>query len=305
MAPPPSGAQFELVSGPRRATIVEVGGGIREFSDDGRDVLEPYDAGQICDGAHGTVLVPWPNRIADGSYSFDGSERRLALTEPARANAIHGLARWRPWRCLEREAARVLLAIRLHPEPGYPFDLEVSVEYTLAEDGLTVSTRARNLGETACPYGCGQHPYLSPGAGTIDECSLELGAATVITTDPQRGLPTGREAIAGGPLDFNSARRLDGAVIDSPLTDLRRDGDGRAHARLAGPDGATVELWAGEAYGYLELFTGDTLAPQRRRRGLAVEPMSCPPNAFRSGEGLVRLEPGDSHTAAWGVALRR
>ncbi len=305
MPQPPSGQQYELLDGRRRATIVEVGGGVREFSDGGRDVLEPYPIGEICDGAHGTVLVPWPNRIAGGAYSFDGTQRRLPLSEPARANAIHGLARWRPWRALEQEAARVLMAIRLHPEPGYPHDLEVTVEYRLAEDGLTVVTRAQNLGAGACPYGCGQHPYLSPGDGTIDDCTLELPAATLITTDPERGLPTGREALAGSALDFSVPRPLAGAVIDSPLTDLSRGADGRARARLQGPDGASVELWVDEAYGYLELFTGDTLAPARRRRGLALEPMSCPPDAFRSGEGLIRLEPGASHTAAWGVGLRR
>jgi aldose 1-epimerase len=305
MPEPPSGQQFELTCGERRATIVEVGGGIRRFSDGGRDVLEPYPIEEICDGGHGAVLVPWPNRIADGSYRFDGTERRLALSEPARANAIHGLARWRPWRALEQDPARVLMAIRLHPEPGYPHDLEVTVEYRLAEDGLTVTCTARNLGERDCPYGCGQHPYLSPGSGTVDDCTLELGAATLITTDPQRGLPTGREPLAGMPLDFTSPRPLGGAVIDSPLTDLLRGQDGRARARLTGPDGATVELWVDEAYGYLELYTGDTLAPARRRRGLAVEPMSCPPNAFQSGEGLIRLEPGASHTATWGVALHR
>ncbi len=305
MPAPPSGEQVELTAGRQRATIVEVGGGIRQFSDGGRDVLEPYPVEAICDGAHGTVLVPWPNRIADGRYSFDGAERRLALSEPARGNAIHGLARWRPWRAIEHEGDRVLMAIRLHPEPGYPHDLEVTVEYRLGADGLTVTTRARNLGASACPYGTGQHPYLSPGAGAIDDCTLELPARTLITTDPERGLPTGRLPVSGGALDFTSPRPLAGAVIDSPLTDLSRGRDGRARTRLSGADGATVELWVDEAYGYLELFTGDTLAPGRRRRGLAVEPMTCPPDAFRSGEALVRLQPGASHAASWGVALHR
>jgi aldose 1-epimerase len=305
MTPAPSGEQFEIAAGGLRATIVEVGGGIREFNDRERAVLEPYQRSEICDGAHGAVLVPWPNRIADGRYSFDEAEQRLALSEPARGNAIHGLARWRPWRALEQEVDRVLLAVRLHPEPGYPFDLEVSVEYRLAEDGLTVTTSARNLGDGACPYGTGQHPYLSAGGGLLDDCSLQLPAEVLITTEAQRQLPTGRELLAGGPLDFHEPRRLGPVEIDSPLTGLRRDPDGRARARLTGSDGATVELWVDEAYGYLELFTGDTLSPARRRRGLAVEPMSCPPNAFQSGEGLVRLEPGASHTAVWGAALHR
>jgi len=305
MPAPPSGEQFEIAAGAGRATIVEVGGGIREYREDGRDVLEPFALGEICDGAHGTVLVPWPNRLAGGRYSFDGAEHQLALSEPARGNAIHGLARWRPWRALAHEPDRVRLAIRLHPEPGYPFDLEVAVEYRLGEDGLTVTTRARNLGGSPCPYGAGQHPYLSPGSGTLDGCTLELPAEKLITTDPERQLPDGREALAGGPLDFRAPRLLGPARIDSPLTDLRRGADGLARARLQGADGAVVELRADERYPFLEVFTGDTLSPARRRRGLALEPMTCAPNAFQSGEGLVRLEPGETHTAAWGVALIR
>jgi len=305
MAAPPSGEQFELLAGEQRATVVEVGGGIRRYSVGERDVLEPYAVGDLCDGAHGAVLVPWPNRLADGRYSFDGAERQLPLTEPERGNAIHGLARWRPWRALEREPDRVLVAVRLHPEPGYPFDLEVTVEYRLADDGLTVTTRAQNLGETACPYGTGQHPYLSPGDGAIDGCTLEVPAETVITVDAERQLPSGREPVAGGPLDFTSPRLLGSTVIDSPLTDLRRDPDGLARARLTAADGSAVELWVEDSYGYLELFTGDTLGPARRRQALAVEPMTCPPNAFQSGEGLLRLEPGAGHTARWGVALHR
>ena len=98
---------------------------------------------------------------------------------------------------------------------------------------------------------------------------LEFPAETLITTDAERQLPNGREPLAGGELDFLTARRLGSIVIDSPFTDLRRDAGGRARARLSAPDGATVELWVDEAYPYLEVFTGDTLAPARRRRGLA------------------------------------
>jgi aldose 1-epimerase len=305
MGQPPSGAQFELTAGEQRATVVEVGGGIREYFDGDRAVLEPYALGDLSDGAHGAVLAPWPNRLADGRYRFEDVERQLALTEPGKRNAIHGLLRWRPWRALEHESSRVLVAARLHPEPGYPFDLEITVEYRLGGNGLTVTTTARNSGEAACPYGTGQHPYLSPGSGTIDDCTLELPAETLITTDPERGLPNGQEDVAGGPLDFRSPRPIGSTVIDSPFTGLRRGPDGHARARLRGADGATVELWVEQAYPYLEVFTGDTLGPARRRHGLGLEPMSCPPNAFQSGEALVRLEPGASHVASWGVRLRR
>ena len=77
---------------------------------------------------------------------------------------------------------------------------------------------------------------------------------------------------------------------------------GRGSACL-GVDGHRVELWVDESYPILEVYTGDTLAPERRRRGLGTEPMTCPPNAFQTGEGLSRLEPGQTLTTTWGVRL--
>jgi aldose 1-epimerase len=268
-----------------------------------RPVLDPYPLHELCDGAHGAPLIPWPNRLADGRYSFDGIDNQLALSEPERHNAIHGLMRWRPWAALEHAASSVLMGARLLPLAGYPFTLDLRISYELSDAGLTVTTTARNVGSSACPYGAGQHPYLSPGTGLIDDCELQLPAATRILTDPERGLPCGRAPVDQGDHDFRRPRGLDARRLDDPFTDLERDGQGNAKVLLRTPDGATVELWMDERYAFVELYSGDTLAPHRRRRGLAVEPMTCAPNAFRSGDGLVRLEPGTSLTSRWGVRL--
>jgi aldose 1-epimerase len=302
---PPSGEQFEIAHGEQRATIVEVGAGIRTYEHAGRAVLEPYPLEAICDGAHGAPLIPWPNRLGDGRYSFDGVDYQLALSEPAadKHNAIHGLTRWRPWDAIERERERVVMGTRLYPLTGYPFALELRIAYALGEDGLTVSTSATNIGARACPYGTGQHPYLSPGRGLIDECTLELAAATRILTDEQRQLPSGSEPVAGSAFDFRAPRLLGEQQLDCAFSELTRDSDGRAGARLTGADGSTVELWLEEPYRVMQLFSGDTLTPARRRRGLGVEPMTCAANAFQTGERVIRLEPGDTSTARWGVRL--
>jgi len=299
----PSGEQFEISHGEQRATIVEVGGGVREYSHGGREVLHPYPLQAICDGAHGAPLVPWPNRLADGRYSFDGVAHQVALTEPRRHNAIHGLLRWRPWRAVEREPNAVVMGARLHPLAGYPFALDVRIAYRLDDTGLTVETTALNVGSAACPYACGQHPYLSPGSGTIDECTLELRARTRIVTDPVRKLPCGAEPVAASAFDFRSPRALGSQQIDNAFTDLERDADGRARARLAAPDGGCVELWVEQGYTVIEIYTADELAPTRRRCGLAAEPMTCPPNGLQTGEGLIRLQPGEHLTTRWGVRL--
>src|SRR6202035_2805734 len=111
----PSGEQFELNSGMQRAVIVEVGAGVREDAVAGREVLQPYGIEEMCDGAHGAPLIPWPNRLADGRYQFDGIDHQLDLSEPPKHNAIHGLLRWRSWQASERESNRVVMSTRLHP----------------------------------------------------------------------------------------------------------------------------------------------------------------------------------------------
>jgi aldose 1-epimerase len=195
------------------------------------------------------------------------------------------------------------MGARLFPLEGYPFALDLRVSYELSDTGLTVASSARNIGERSCPYGCGQHPYLSPGDGLIDDCLLEAPGATRILTDGERRLPIGRENVLRTAYDFGTPRLLADQRIDDPFTDLARDDVGNAIIALATPDGARVELWMDGRYQFVELYTGDTLDPARRRRGLAVEPMTCAPNAFQSGEGLVRLQPEESLTSRWGVRL--
>ena len=292
-----------IVLGGSIATIVEVGGGLREYEVDGRPVLEPYAADRMRDGAHGAPLVPWPNRLEDGRYSFDGTTYQVPLTEPEKRNAIHGFLLWQPWTATERDADRVVMTTHLYPRDGYPFTLGIRVTYELGPEGLTVATTAENLGDRACPYGHGQHPYLSPGSGHIGACTLQLSGSTRIVTDSERQLPTGREPVVGTDFDFLEPRGVGETRIDHAFTDLARDADGRAWTRLWGPDGGCAELWVDDSYGFVETYTGDTLAPDRARRGLGTEPMTCPPNGFASGDHVIRLEPGESVTATWGACL--
>jgi aldose 1-epimerase len=303
MAIAPSGEQYEIAFGGYRATVVEVGGGIRSCDLGDRPVLQPYGIDAMCDAAHGAPLIPWPNRIEDGRYAYDGAQYQLGITEPDKHNAIHGLLRWRPWQALEHTADRVVMTNRLYPMQGYPFALDIAIEYTLTIEGLVVRTTATNIGSIPCPYGCGQHPYLSPGAEEIDACALQLAAGTRILTSSDRQLPVGTESVRGTAYDFAKPRLLGNEQIDHAFTDLQRDGDGKAWVRMHGTDGMTAAWWVDSSYPFVELFTADTLEAPRRRRGLGVEPMTCPPNAFQSGQQVVRLDPGESLTTAWGVQL--
>ncbi|MFP5346467.1 MAG: aldose 1-epimerase family protein [Actinomycetes bacterium] len=299
----PSGTQFELTRGDQRAVVVEVGGGVRRYEVGDREVLHPYDRDAMCDGAHGAPLIPWPNRLADGRYSFDGNDYQVALTEPEKHNAIHGFLRWRSWQASEQSGDQVVMTTTLYPLTGYLFALHVDIEYALSDAGLTVRTTTTNVGDAAAPYACGQHPYLSPGSGILDPCTLRLDAATRIDTDDERQLPTGTEPVEGTAYDFRKPREIGDLAIDYAFKDLTRDGDGRAWARLTGTDGRTCGLWVDESYPYLEIYTADTLSEQRRRTGLGCEPMTGPPNALGSGTDVVRLDPGQTHVTTWGACL--
>jgi aldose 1-epimerase len=296
----PSGEQVEISFAEQRATIVEVGAGLRTYSVGGRSILDAYEAGEMCRSGRGQVLVPWPNRIRGGTYELDGRSHGLPLNEPERQNAIHGLVRWARWTVGERGVDRVVMEHVLHPRPGYPFTLLLGIEYSLTVQGLRVEVTATNEGRERCPFGAGAHPYLTVGTETVDPVLLRVPARTVLESD-ERGIPTGRSAVAGTVRDFREPRPIDGAVLDHAFTDLERDADGLARVRLTAPaGGSAVELWVDESYPYLMVFTGDPL-PDVERRSLAVEPMTCPPDAFNSGESLTVLEPGESVTCAWGI----
>jgi aldose 1-epimerase len=278
---------------------VEVGGGLRTYSVGGRELLDGYGPDEMCTSGRGQVLLPWPNRIEDGTYEFDGRTHGLPLDEPERRNAIHGLVRWSPWSVREQEPARVVLKHLIHPRPGYPFSIAVSIEYALSDAGLSVATTAANVGPDPCPYGCGAHPYLMLGSAGVDALVLTAPGRTVVRSD-DRGLPESRVAVEGTEYDFTRPKAIGATRLDHCFTELERD-NGRAQVELRAPDDtSSVALWMDEAYGYLMLFTGDPL-PDVDRRSLAVEPMTCPPNAFRTGEDTIRLEPGRSFTSTWGL----
>jgi aldose 1-epimerase len=300
----PSGEQVTIALGNQQAVIVEVGGGLRSYSVGGRELVDGYSPHEMSSSGRGQVLIPWPNRLEGGSYEFDGKRHQLPLNEPERRNAIHGLVRWTAWSVAEREAHRVVMQHVLYPQPGYPFLLGTSVEYALSDRGLRVRTTTTNLGSERCPYGRGAHPYLTLGTATIDRLFLTLPANTVLQPD-KRGLPIYSKAVEGSGYDFRQSRRIGSTVLDHAFTDLQRNENGIAYVKLRDPDSEIqVSLWVDHSYPYLMLFSGDPL-PNVSRRSLAIEPMTCPPNAFRTGISLIRLESGCSSTGTWGIASRR
>ena len=303
--PPPSGRQFEIRRGAQRAVVVEVGGGLREYVVDGQPVLDGYAVGNMADGGRGQPLLPWPNRLADGHYEFDGEQMQLPIDEIGRRNAIHGLTRSVNWTVAEQIEDRVQVAYRLYPRPGYPFTLDLQIEYSLDDSGITIRTTAHNVGQRRLPFGAGQHPYFTVGTALIDSAELQLPAQSRLELDPERRLPTGNtQPVAGSSFDFRQSKPIGSLVVDECFADLAHDADRQARVALSDPSSAkSLVIWMDERYRYIQAFTGDTLTADRRRQGLAIEPMTCPPDALRTGTDLIVLEPDESITLAWGVSV--
>ncbi|MFC7025791.1 aldose 1-epimerase family protein [Promicromonospora thailandica] len=300
-SPHPSGDQFRIGHGAHRATVTQVGAALREYSVDGRDVVVPFGVDEINPVFNSAVLIPWPNRLADGAYEYGGVTHQLPITEPDRRTALHGLAAFERWSVVEHTGSAVTLELELVARPGYPFQLVVQIRYALSDAGLEITLDVTNVGTDTAPYGCGFHPWLSTGGAPLDECTVRLDAATRVTTD-ERLLPTGTEP-ASSTYDLREPRSAAGLDLDDAYVDVVRDEQGLSWAHLAGPDGRTAAVWMDGSQDVWQICTGDHIQPERRRMGLAAEPMSCVADAFRTGERLVHLAPGERHAVRWGMTL--
>ena len=233
-----------------------------------------------------------------------GAEHQVPLNEPELGNAIHGLVRWVAWigrgRGVRTASSWSTCSVR---SPGYPFTLRLRIAYLVADDGLAVTTDGDQRRVLRVPV---RRPAPIPGSPsatpTVDPAALRIPAAVAIWSD-ERSLPVADRRRSTAPSWTSGPRRPIGATkIDNGFTDARA---GRERAsrtsRSTGPSGDGVAVWFDRSYPYVMLSTGDVL-PDVARRSIAIEPMTCPPNAFQTGEALVRLEPGDDFTGNWGIS---
>jgi aldose 1-epimerase len=299
----PSGEQIAIAHGDQRAVVTEVGATLRTYVKGGVSVVEGFAGEEVATNARGQVLYPWPNRMGDGEWSFSGRVAKPRIDDVPHATAIHGLVRWLPFRIDAMNQNRCVLSLLLHPTPDYPFASEIQMAYHLGSLGLTVTTTVTNRDSVPLPFGVGYHPYLAVGTATIEGAKLEVPAKSYVAVD-DRQLPTGEILpLAGSPLDFSARKSLSGHELDVTYTDLMRDDSGLAVATLEDADGGVIELSADRNFPYLQAYTGDKNGPGHRRTSVAVEPMTCPPDALRSGKDVVVLEPGQHWAGSW--RLRR
>jgi aldose 1-epimerase len=299
-APARSGTQWIIEAEGQQAVLVEVGGGLRTYTAAGHEVLDGFAADEIAPACAGQILAPWPNRIRDGQYSFEGEAYQLALTEPAKHTAIHGLVNWSRWHLVEQKSDSVTLEYDLPPQVGYPWSLLLRTRWSIGADGLRADHEVRNTSEGNAPFGFSVHPYFMLPGTSVEEIRLQVPARTRVLAD-SRLLPIGAVKIAGSEYDYAEPRPIGEAILDLTFGDIVPDADGTSAVTLAAPSGRSISVWADATFRWWQVFTGDTLGGERHRRSVAIEPMTCPPDAFRSGRDLTVLVPGETWHGSWGV----
>jgi aldose 1-epimerase len=208
------------------------------------------------------------------------------------------------WRAVEQDQSSVTLECDVSPLPGYPWWLRMRTTWSISSEGLRAEHTAANIGDAPCPFGMGVHPYLFVGDLPVEDIFLNLPTQSRLLVD-SRQLPVGAAKVAGSAFDYTAPRRIGTAILDTTFGDVIRDDLGNSTARLSNSDGtSSVEVWADKAFGWWQAFTGDTVAGVRHRRSVALEPMTCPPDAFRSGRDVVTIQPGEVWSGSWGIRPR-
>lgn len=301
----PTGEQFELSlrtsEGDARAHITAVAAGIRSYTLDGVDLVEPFEESQTPPMACGIVLAPWPNRVRDGVWQNEGQRHQLAITEPAKNNASHGLLRFTPYTLVDRSEEMVSLAATIYPQTGYPFLIETVVRYRLVDDGLEVTHSLQNVGADAAPVAIGAHPYFRIGDVPTEQLSVSLAAESHFETD-ERLNPVAEVPVQDTEFDLRQPTLLGERSFDDGFGQGIINDDGEVSHRLEAPDGRALTIWGDGAFGCVQLFTPESFPrSDGPARAVAIEPMTAPADAFNSGKGVRWLAPGEEWTVRWGV----
>ncbi|WP_061293650.1 aldose 1-epimerase family protein [Herbidospora cretacea] len=285
--------QYTLLGGGYRAELTELGGAVSALTHGGRDLIPSRPVDGPIEFYNGTVLAPWPNRVVGARYVFADECFELPVNEPDRGHALHGFVSDAHWSCVEFTAiedhrSSAVMTYTLEPHQGYPYRLALTTTYVLDESGLKTTLKAENIGDAPAPYGCGPHPWLLAGPD-VTEYTLSLPAGKVFLTDELLA-PTDLVPVDGTEFDFRVPHPLGTVSIDHAYTGLT---EGRVV--VSGPGGGVAVTWDHEALPWVQVCNGVGLGYQ----GVAVEPMTCPPDAFNSGTDLIVLKPGDTHEASW------
>ena len=281
-----SGREIVLQAGDHEARIVTVGAGLASLRYRGHELIVSHAVNECPPGYLGKVLMPWPNRVAGGSYSWEGSSYDLPVDEPDFRTALHGFVAFQEWEIAEADSSSVLLRTLIAARYSYPWTLLAHARYSLdAHAGLTVELSATNIGEGTAPYGVGFHPYLA--------VELENPASVIYEADASM-IPVAAHDVASFGLDFRSPAIIGTSQLDHAFAGLP---EGTWAVTLRDPSSGVGVSLSSDAR-WLQVYSADYID----RVGVAVEPMSCPPNAFNSGTDVIALNAGETHTLSARIA---
>lgn len=300
--PARTGQQYAISFGAYKAVITELGATLRKLTYQGENVTVPLGENDLVSCCHGRILIPFPNRIKDGEYTFEGATYMLPIDEHDRRTAIHGYGYRSFWKLVSLEESRVTLAWRAPNMNGYPFDIVVSATWEILADGLYLTVDATNHGDANAPWAMAIHPWLDNGfngyGDEIDghnaQCRLTVPARTHVTVD-ERLLPTGTEPVEGTKFDLRSNPLLTEQPFDDAWTDLTHEADGSVSAVFTRPDGMRITVGGDETITSFQVCTGTGFPAYMHPAGVAVEPQTAYANAFNTGKDLVVIAPGGSY----------
>lgn len=255
------------------------------------------------------ILFPFPNRIRDGEFSFNGKSYRLPKNDSSQQNAIHGFAPRNAWRVINSEAEADFASVTGQfrhkqdvpaTESLWPGDGCLTLTYKLEPHALSVLAVVDNFGDEPFPFGLGYHPYFQlPGVDhPVDDWTLGYTAQQEWVVS--EGLPTGVMRNILPEFDFRTAKRIGNLPLDHLFGGLEPMPTGRNLGRFA-----TLEYE--NASGKLE-FAGTSefrelvLFVPPHRRAIAIEPYSCATDAINLeakgiDAGWRTLAPGDRWSA--------
>lgn len=315
MIDPTPDSELTLSLGNQRVVVSPWGASLRRYSlteVDGRetDIVWGYSGGAHKKGGQGDVLIPFPGRVAEGRYSFDGQSFQLERNDKEGPNAIHGFVRSLPWRVRDLQPGRITFDISLDAETygrrGYPFSLAISVTYGLDHRGLSCSFAVQNAGRLAAPVGVGFHPYFRVGTALVDEAEVKIPCAGYVEFN-ERLAPTGTILdVTGREWDYRHYRSVGSRRFNHCYVELERDEEGMATASLRHVgSGRAIDIVMDRSFSAVVVYSGDAIT-DAPRRALAIEPMTCATDALNHPEwGLKRLLPEESFTGRYLIRSRR
>jgi aldose 1-epimerase len=246
------------------------------------------------------ILFPFPNRIRDGRFTWNGKDYQLPINDPQKKNAIHGFACQRPWRIVESGADVVSAWITGEFKGSldapdcrslWPADYRLRITYRLAPGILRIETMVDNMDCVPLPFGIGFHPYFRI-IGTHSTISVPAESYWEL----EESLPTGSRRLVEGIRNLNDWRRFSDLILDDILTDL---------SATWGPPGvcyrggilqeSSLEIFTSPSFREAVVFTPP------HRQAFCIEPYTCTTDAINLQQrsldaGLIVLSPGQSWT---------